>query len=116
MVFPFQVDLPGGQRLRDIPVRLETDRAGVLQVSIAVDTYFPRAHLIECLRSLQADFPTVAINLRITTMQGGERLVLEGTCALAVMITDVPELSPRTLEGSIYVTSKWSPSVRHRTR
>ena len=48
--------------------------AGVPQVSIAVDTYFPRAHLIECLRSLQADFPTVAINLRITTMQGGEYL------------------------------------------
>ena len=72
--------------------------AGVLQVSIAVDTYFPRAHLIECLRNLQADFPTVAINLRITSMQGGERLVLEGTCALAVTITDVPELSPGTIE------------------
>src|SRR4030088_2670481 len=73
-------------------------QAGVPQVSIAVDTYFPRAHLIECLRSLQADFPTVAINLRMTTMQGGERLVLEGTCALAVTITDVPELSPGTIE------------------
>jgi DNA-binding transcriptional LysR family regulator len=73
-------------------------KAGVPQVSIAVDTYFPRAHLIECLRSLQADFPTVAIDLRMTTMQGGERLVLEGTCALAVTITDVPELSPGTIE------------------
>jgi DNA-binding transcriptional LysR family regulator len=72
--------------------------AGVPQVSIAVDTYFPRAHLIECLRTLQADFPTAAINLRMTTMQGGERLVLEGTCALAVTITDVPELSPGTIE------------------
>ncbi|MFT9640244.1 LysR family transcriptional regulator, partial [Alcaligenes phenolicus] len=55
--------------------------AGVPQVSIAVDTYFPRAHLIECLRILQADFPTAAINLRMTTMQGGERLVFDGTCA-----------------------------------
>jgi DNA-binding transcriptional LysR family regulator len=72
--------------------------AGIPQVSIAVDTYFPRAHLIECLRSLQVDFPTVAINLRMTTMQGGERLVLEGTCALAVTITDVPEVSPGTIE------------------
>jgi DNA-binding transcriptional LysR family regulator len=72
--------------------------AGVPQVSIAVDTYFPRAHLIECLRSLQADFETVAINLRMTTMQGGERLVLEDTCALAVTITDVPELSPGAIE------------------
>src|ERR1700712_2211031 len=72
--------------------------AGVLQVSIAVDTYFSRAHLIECLRSLQTNFSTVAINLRMTTMQGGESLVLEGTCALAVTITDVPELSPGTIE------------------
>lgn len=72
--------------------------AGVPQVSIAVDTYFPRAHLIECLRILQADFPTVAINLRMTTMQGGERLVLDGTCALAVTIMDVPELSQGTIE------------------
>jgi DNA-binding transcriptional LysR family regulator len=72
--------------------------AGVPTVSIAVDTYFPRAHLIECLRGLQVDFPTVAINLRITTMQGGERLVREGTCALAVTITDVPELSPGSIE------------------
>jgi hypothetical protein len=39
-----------------------------------------RPALAECLRSLQADFVTVAINLRMTTMQGGERLVLEGTC------------------------------------
>ena len=63
-----------------------------------MDTYFPRAHLIECLRSLQAEFVTVAINLRMTTMQGGESLVLEGTCALAVTISDVPEVSPGTIE------------------
>lgn len=31
-------------------------------------------------------------------MQGGERLVLEGTCALAVTIADVPEVSPGTIE------------------
>lgn len=68
------------------------------QVSIAVDTYFPRAHLIECLRSLQANFPTAAINLRMTTTQGGERLVLEGVCALAVTIADVPELSQGAME------------------
>jgi len=72
--------------------------SGVPQVSIAVDTYFPRAHLIACLRTLQAGFPTVAISLRMTTMQGGEGLVLEGKCALAVTITDVPELRPDSIE------------------
>src|SRR5580704_14509719 len=68
--------------------------AGVPEVSISVDIYFPRTHLIECLRSLQADFPTVAINLRMTTMQAGEQLVLDGACALAVTIMDVPEVRP----------------------
>jgi DNA-binding transcriptional LysR family regulator len=71
---------------------------GAPQISIAVDVYFPRAHLIDCLRSLQADVPAIAINLRITTMQGGEDLVLEGTCALAVTIADVPEVSPSAIE------------------
>ncbi|MDR5815692.1 LysR family transcriptional regulator [Caballeronia sp. LZ033] len=73
-------------------------QAGIPQVSIAVDTYFPRTHLINCLRTLQTNFPTIAINLRMTTMQGGERMVLEGTCGLAVTIADVPELSPDTIE------------------
>jgi hypothetical protein len=35
----------------------------------------------------------------MTTMRGGERLVREGTCALAVTITDVPELSRGTIKS-----------------
>ncbi len=73
-------------------------KAGVPQVSLAVDAYFPRAHLVGCLRTLQAEFPTAAINLRITTMQGGENLVLEKVCALAVAIADVPEVNPDAIE------------------
>jgi DNA-binding transcriptional LysR family regulator len=75
-------------------------KAGTPQVSVAVDAYFPRAHLIGCLRTLQAEFPTAAINLRITTMQGGENLVLEKVCALAVTIDDVPEVKPDAVERS----------------
>lgn len=73
-------------------------KVGVPQVSVAVDAYFPRAHLIDGLRTLQAEFPTAAINLRITTMQGGENLVLDGRCALAVTIADVPEVNPDAIE------------------
>jgi DNA-binding transcriptional LysR family regulator len=73
-------------------------RTGAPQISIAVDVYFPRAHLIHCLRTLQANVPTAAVNLRMTTMQGGEHLVLEGTCSLAVTIADVPEVSPSAIE------------------
>jgi DNA-binding transcriptional LysR family regulator len=73
-------------------------KAGVPQVSLAVDAYFPRAHLIGCLRTLQAEFPTAAINLRVTTMQGGENLVLERVCALAITIDDVPEVNPDAIE------------------
>lgn len=73
-------------------------KAGVPQVSVAVDAYFPRAHLIDCLRTLQGDFPTAEINLRITTMQGGENLVLDRVCALAVTIQNVPEVNPDAIE------------------
>jgi DNA-binding transcriptional LysR family regulator len=73
-------------------------KVGAPQVSVAIDAYFPRAHLIGCLRTLQSEFPTAAIDLRITTMQGGENLVLEGTCALAVVIDDVPEVDPDAIE------------------
>ncbi|TAN12428.1 MAG: LysR family transcriptional regulator [Burkholderiaceae bacterium] len=75
-------------------------QAGAPQVSVAVDAYFPRAHLIDCLRALQQEFPTAAINLRITSMQGGENLVLERVCALAVTIENVPEVSPDAMERS----------------
>jgi DNA-binding transcriptional LysR family regulator len=50
------------------------------------------------LRTLQEEFPTAAINLRITTMQGGEHLVLERVCALAVTIANVPEANPDAME------------------
>ena len=73
-------------------------RAGAPQVSVAIDAYFPRAHLIDCLRTLQEEFATAAINLRITTMQGGESLVLERVCALAVTIENVPEVNPDAME------------------
>lgn len=73
-------------------------RAGAPQLSVAVDVYFPRAELMDGLRTLQAEFPTAAINLRITTMQGGETLVLEKMCALAITIQNVPEVSPDAVE------------------
>jgi len=73
-----------------------------LQTRDVEDALQSRVHRIrvyaQCLRSLQADFLTAAINLRMTTMQGGERLVREGTCALAVTIAEVPELSQGTIE------------------
>ncbi|WP_426687448.1 LysR family transcriptional regulator [Rhodanobacter ginsengiterrae] len=73
-------------------------RAGAPQLSVAIDVYFPRALLIDGLRTLQAEFPTAAINLRITTMQGGERLVLEKVCALAVTVENVPAVNPDAIE------------------
>jgi DNA-binding transcriptional LysR family regulator len=86
-------------RTEEMKVRASSiAETGAPQISIAVDVYFPRAHLIDCLRRLQVDVPTAAINLRITTMQGGEDLVLEGTCTLAVTIADVPEVSPSAIE------------------
>jgi len=73
-------------------------KQGVPKLSIAVDTYFPRACLIDCLRSLERESPTAAISLRMTTMQGGEALVVAGDCSLAVTVADVPELKRSAIE------------------
>jgi DNA-binding transcriptional LysR family regulator len=71
---------------------------GVPKLSIAVDTYFPRRCLIDCLRTLERESPTAAISLRMTTMQGGEALVLAGDCSLAVTAADVPEIKRSAIE------------------
>lgn len=73
-------------------------QVGAPQISLAVDVYFPRAHLIGCLHTVQENAPTAAINLRMTTMGGGEELVLDGACALAVTVADIPEARPHALE------------------
>ena len=71
---------------------------GVPSLSIAVDTYFPRGRLIDCLRALERESPTAAISLRMVTMQGGEALVLAGSCSLAVTVSDVPEIKKGAIE------------------
>lgn len=72
--------------------------SGAPKLSIATDVYFPRPHLIACLRALQIQSPMIAVTLRMTTMQGGESLVLEGACSMAISIADVPELNPDAIE------------------
>jgi DNA-binding transcriptional LysR family regulator len=72
--------------------------SGAPQLSIAVDVYFPRKHLIACLQQISVVSPTAIVNLRMTTMQGGEALVLDGECMFAVTAADVPELKPSAIE------------------
>src|SRR5689334_5127764 len=38
---------------------------GVPQLSIAVDVYFPRRHLIACLQTLHRKMPTAVVSLRM---------------------------------------------------
>ncbi len=71
---------------------------GAPKLSIAVDVYFPRPRLIACLQRLQIRSPMIAVSLRMTTMQAGEAAVLEGLCALAISVSDVPELNPAAIE------------------
>lgn len=89
-------------------------RLGAPRVSLAVDVHFPRAHLIDCLAKLQAQVPTAAIDLRTTTGQAGEALVLAGACALAVTVANEPEASPDGIErhwlAEVPVTTVCAPT------
>jgi hypothetical protein len=93
-------------------------KLGAPYLFIAVDVYFPREQLAGCLRALQSSPPTATIDLRMTTMQGGEALLLENAVSLAVTIADVPELKPRLAgsNGTIYRRHQRLPSARHPTR
>ena len=71
---------------------------GAPQLSLAVDVYFPRQHLITALRTIQRGTPAATINVRVTTMQAGEALVLDGVCSFAITPEKVPELRPSALE------------------
>lgn len=89
-------------------------RIGAPRISIAVDVHFPRAHLIDCLRKLQAEVPTAAIDLRMTTGQAGEELVLDGSCSLAVTVVDEPEAGLSGIErhwlAEVPVTTVCAPT------
>jgi DNA-binding transcriptional LysR family regulator len=71
---------------------------GAPEVAIAVDVYFPRWRLVRGLQAIQRLSPNAVVNLRMTTMQAGEALVLDGTCTLAVTISDIPELKASAIE------------------
>jgi DNA-binding transcriptional LysR family regulator len=73
-------------------------KLGAPHLSIAVDVYFPREKLAGCLRALQSGPPTATIDLQMTTMQGGEALLLANAVSLAVTIADVAELKPSAIE------------------
>lgn len=72
--------------------------SGAPSLSVAVDVYFPRKHLIACLQRVSQESPNAIVNLRMTTMQGGEALVLDDECMFAVTAADVPELKPSAIE------------------
>lgn len=71
---------------------------GVPTLSIAVDSYFPRARLIACLQALKGESPNSVVNLRLTTMQAGEISLLAGDCSMAITIADVPEVERSVIE------------------
>jgi DNA-binding transcriptional LysR family regulator len=74
---------------------------GAPVLSIAIDVYFPRWRLIHCLQEMQRLAPNAVVNLRMTTMQSGEKLVLDDACALAITIADVPELNASAIERHV---------------
>lgn len=71
---------------------------GDAELSLAVDAFFPRAPLIRGLIDLQWQAPMLRVRLFTETMQGGEALVLDGRCGLALVAADTPELNGDRIE------------------
>lgn len=71
---------------------------GDAELSLAVDAFFPRAPLIRALTDLQRQAPMLRVRLFAEKMQGGEALVLDGRCGLALVASDTPELDGDRIE------------------
>jgi DNA-binding transcriptional LysR family regulator len=71
---------------------------GAPVISIAVDAYFPRKPLLRALVELRDHAPSLQMKLFASTMRGGEALVLEGRCDLALIVADSPRLDSDRIE------------------
>lgn len=62
-------------------------------ISIVVDIMFPTRALVDLVAGFRANFPDVALDLRVEALGGVPELVLSGACRLGVQgsLPDVPE-------------------------
>ncbi|MCL6483686.1 MAG: LysR family transcriptional regulator, partial [Janthinobacterium lividum] len=54
------------------------------EVSVVVDVMFPTCVLVRVLEAFQAQFPTVALRLRIEAMGAVAQLVMDGSCHIGL--------------------------------
>jgi DNA-binding transcriptional LysR family regulator len=78
---------------------------GAPEMSIAVDAFFPRAPLMAALIALRDHAPSLRMKLFTSTMHGGEALILDGRCDLALAVAESPQRSDRIVRCYLCETS-----------
>ncbi len=74
-----------GRTMDDLRARAAGLTAGLeAEVGLAVEVMFPIDRLVTALQAFAAQFPTVALRLRVEAMGAVLQLVLEGNCVLGI--------------------------------
>ncbi|MDQ0504987.1 LysR family transcriptional regulator [Xanthobacter agilis] len=99
--------LPRARRIAEAVGALRMEARGIAggleaELSLVVDAMFPMAVLLEALKGFRAHFPTVQTRLYVETLSRSAQLVIDGSCALGIVVasaTDTAVLTRRPLLG-----------------
>jgi len=97
--------LPRARRIAEAVGAFRMEARGIAggleaQLALVVDAMFPMDVLLNALRDFRAHFPTVQTRLNVETLTGAAQLVLDGSCALGIVVasaTDTLALTRRPL-------------------
>lgn len=87
-----------GDHARGIAAGLEPE------LTLIVDAMFPMCILLETLRTFGARFPSVPPRIYVETLGGATELVLNGTCAIGLLLTFGSEFEPLQRQHLLGVT------------
>ena len=82
------------------------------EVSVVVDVMFPTCVLVRVLEAFQAQFPTVALRLRIEAMGAVAQLVMDGSCHIGLggWMTATASVFERLAVGHVRLIPVAAPS------
>lgn len=93
-----RVLLPRAQRIADAVGAFRIEARGIAgglepELTLVADAMFPIAVLLEALKGFSAHYPTVQTRLYVESLSGAVQLVLDGSCALGIVVASGAETS-----------------------
>lgn len=90
--------LPRARRIAEAVGAFRMEARGIAgglepELTLVVDAMFPMGVLLEALKGFRAHFPTVQTRLYVESLSGAAQLVVEGHCALGIVVASATDTS-----------------------